>query len=55
MEVGELQKWCKDPARALAPYTIPSEWRFVDAMPRNAMGKVNKKELVAAVFGPKDN
>ncbi|KAI1867630.1 hypothetical protein JX265_007432 [Neoarthrinium moseri] len=34
----------------LANYKIPQVLRVVDEIPRNAMGKVNKKTLVAAVF-----
>ncbi len=33
-------------ARALAPHKRPREVRFVDALPRNAMGKVQKRRLV---------
>jgi acyl-coenzyme A synthetase/AMP-(fatty) acid ligase len=29
----------------LAPHKRPREVRFVDALPRNAMGKVMKKQL----------
>ncbi|KAL1956082.1 hypothetical protein VTO42DRAFT_7677 [Malbranchea cinnamomea] len=36
----------------LANYKIPQEMRVVpDALPRNAMGKVNKKQLAKQVFG----
>lgn len=38
-----LRQWCNP---KLAPYKIPRHWRFVSEIPRNAMGKVNKKELV---------
>ncbi|KAG0456464.1 hypothetical protein HPP92_024252 [Vanilla planifolia] len=38
----ELQKWSKE---RLAPYKIPTKLFIWDAIPRNAMGKVNKKEL----------
>jgi len=34
----------------LANYKIPQVLRVVDDIPRNAMGKINKKELVKAVF-----
>lgn len=30
----------------LAPYECPKRWRFVAKLPRNAMGKLNKKELL---------
>ncbi|KAF3385317.1 Acyl-CoA synthetase family member 3 [Penicillium rolfsii] len=35
----------------LAPYKIPQEMKVLDVIPRNAMGKVNKKALVKQVFG----
>ncbi|KAJ5681384.1 uncharacterized protein N7477_001324 [Penicillium maclennaniae] len=34
----------------LASYKIPQEMKVLDAIPRNAMGKVNKKALVKQVF-----
>lgn len=34
----------------LANYKIPQVLRVVDHIPRNAMGKINKKQLVKAVF-----
>ena len=43
----ELRAWART---HMAPYIIPTELRVVDAIPRNAMGKVNKKQLLAAVF-----
>lgn len=35
----------------LANYKIPQEFGVVESLPRNAMGKVNKKALVKDVFG----
>lgn len=35
----------------LAGYKIPQEMKILDSIPRNAMGKVNKKALVKEVFG----
>ena len=35
----------------LVNYKIPQELKVVEAIPRNAMGKINKKELVKDVFG----
>ncbi|KAJ9446438.1 Malonate--CoA ligase [Diplonema papillatum] len=32
--------------KKLAPYKIPRRFAFLDAIPRNAMGKINKKQLV---------
>jgi long-chain acyl-CoA synthetase len=40
----ELQAWCRS---TLAGYKCPKEFRFVDVIPRNAMGKVDKKALRA--------
>jgi non-ribosomal peptide synthetase component E (peptide arylation enzyme) len=35
----------------LAAYKIPQEMKIMESIPRNAMGKVNKKALVKEVFG----
>jgi malonyl-CoA/methylmalonyl-CoA synthetase len=43
-----VKVWAKE---LLAPYKIPSVWRVLAEMPRNAMGKVNKKELRKNLFG----
>jgi acyl-CoA synthetase (AMP-forming)/AMP-acid ligase II len=40
--IAELTALC---ANEIAKYKIPVEWRIVDALPRNAMGKVMKPEL----------
>lgn len=50
-----VQKWSPmDMRRALkdrlANYKIPQVMRIVDDIPRNAMGKINKKQLVKAIF-----
>jgi malonyl-CoA/methylmalonyl-CoA synthetase len=42
-----LQSWARE---RLAPYKVPRELRLVEALPRNAMGKVLKPE-VAELFG----
>ncbi|PNH05474.1 Malonate--CoA ligase [Tetrabaena socialis] len=42
-DVGELQRFCRE---RLAPYQVPKRWQWISALPRNAMGKVNKKELL---------
>ena len=34
----------------LANYKIPQELKVVESIPRNAMGKINKKALVKEVF-----
>lgn len=35
----------------LVAYKIPQDLQVVESIPRNAMGKINKKQLVEAVFG----
>ncbi|CAN6573325.1 unnamed protein product [Malus baccata var. baccata] len=42
ISLEELSFWAKD---KLAPYKIPTQLILWDSLPRNAMGKVNKKEL----------
>ena len=37
-----LDGWC---AERLAPYKRPRDWRWIEAVPRNAMGKVLRHEL----------
>jgi acyl-coenzyme A synthetase/AMP-(fatty) acid ligase len=34
----------------MAPYAIPTVLRVVEKLPKNTMGKVNKRELLKAVF-----
>jgi len=46
IDLESLKSWSKD---RLAPYKIPRALRVVSALPRNAMGKVTKKD-VAALF-----
>lgn len=41
-ELAELQEWARE---RLAPYKVPRELRAVQALPRNAMGKVVKAEV----------
>ncbi|KAF2206630.1 hypothetical protein CERZMDRAFT_52740 [Cercospora zeae-maydis SCOH1-5] len=55
-EQEETQEWsAMDMRRALkdrlVAYKIPQDMKVVEKIPRNAMGKVNKKELVPKVFG----
>lgn len=45
----ELQRFA---AGQLSAYQLPKQLRLVDAVPRNAMGKVNKKQLVKELFPP---
>jgi malonyl-CoA/methylmalonyl-CoA synthetase len=39
----DLATWA---AERLASFKLPRQWRFVDALPRNAMGKILRSELV---------
>lgn len=41
---AELRAWGK---QRLAPYKVPHEFRMIDRLPRNAMGKVRKPALVS--------
>jgi len=41
--VEELDAWC---AERLVAYKRPREWRVVDAIPRNALGKILRHKLV---------
>jgi malonyl-CoA/methylmalonyl-CoA synthetase len=43
LSLDELRAWAAD---RLAPYKLPRSLRAVEALPRNAMGKVLKPELV---------
>lgn len=46
----ELKEWARG---VLAPYAVPSELLLVEEIPRNQMGKINKKDLVRQ-FYPQD-
>jgi len=46
LSLADLQPWAKE---RLAPYKIPRALRTVDALPRNAVGKV-MKPAVAPLF-----
>lgn len=45
---GILLSWCRE---RLTPYRVPARIVFVDALPRNDVGKVVKRELAALVVG----
>ena len=42
LSLEALRGWCKE---RVAPYKAPTKLRVIDEIPRNAMGKVNKKSL----------
>jgi malonyl-CoA/methylmalonyl-CoA synthetase len=44
LELVDLRKWCRD---QMAAYKIPKDLHVVPSIPRNAMGKINKKTLMA--------
>lgn len=44
----ELLAFCRE---QLATYQVPVEFRWVEELPRNAMGKVNKRGVLAEMFG----
>lgn len=41
---GALTEWCRE---RLAPFKVPREWTFVDALPRTASGKLLRRALAA--------
>jgi malonyl-CoA/methylmalonyl-CoA synthetase len=47
LSLEELQSWA---LHRLAPYQMPTTLRMVPALPRNAMGKVNKKAMRAELW-----
>jgi len=47
----DLRKALKD---QLVAYKIPQDMKVIDTIPRNAMGKINKKALVVEVFGDQE-
>jgi acyl-CoA synthetase (AMP-forming)/AMP-acid ligase II len=42
LDIDALTEWCRP---RLADYEIPRHWALLDALPRNPMGKVLKREL----------
>ncbi len=44
LDADTLRQWCRG---RLSDYKIPKQVRFVEALPRNAMGKVTKPDLKA--------
>lgn len=49
LTLEELRNYCK---KKLAPYQCPTQLKIVDKLERNAVGKVNKKELNAKLYPP---
>ena len=48
LDADGLRQWCR--AR-LSGYKIPKQVRFLEALPRNAMGKVTKPDLKPRLTG----
>ena len=48
MSLADLKQWASG---YMVPYQIPTVLLVVDELPRNTMGKVNKKELITMFFG----
>ncbi|KAJ7396325.1 acyl-CoA synthetase family member 3, mitochondrial [Pitangus sulphuratus] len=47
LSVKDLKDWARE---TMAPYAIPTELIVVEEIPRNQMGKVNKKELLQRFY-----
>ncbi|XP_032709653.1 malonate--CoA ligase ACSF3, mitochondrial isoform X2 [Lontra canadensis] len=43
----ELKEWARG---VLAPYAVPSEFLLVEEIPRNQMGKINKRDLIRQFY-----
>lgn len=48
LSLEDLKRWASG---FMVPYQIPSVLLVVEELPRNTMGKVNKKELRTVYFG----
>jgi len=49
VELADIREWAKD---KLPSYSLPTLLKVMDALPRNVMGKVNKKEIAKVAFPP---
>jgi malonyl-CoA/methylmalonyl-CoA synthetase len=49
VDADDVKEWLKD---RLAPYKVPKEIAFVDALPRNAMGKPLKPAITPLFRSP---
>ena len=51
LDLDSLKHWCRD---KMPRYWTPTRLKILPEMPRNVMGKVNKKELVKTLFVTND-
>ncbi|XP_053127457.1 malonate--CoA ligase ACSF3, mitochondrial isoform X4 [Hemicordylus capensis] len=47
LSLQDLKHWARE---SMAPYTVPSELILVEKIPRNQMGKVDKKQLFKTLY-----
>lgn len=47
LTLKQLNQWC---SQRMASYAIPTVLSIVENIPRNALGKVNKKEIIMTVY-----
>ena len=47
LELDDIRKWAEN---QMPHYSMPTKLKIMEELPRNAMGKVNKKELVKIAF-----
>lgn len=52
LEINKFKDWC---LTRMASYSVPTVVKFVDKLPRNPMGKINKKDLLEIYFTEKDD
>lgn len=48
VEMESFKQWCN---KNMTSYEIPTLFKFVNEIPRNSLGKVNKKEISKTFFG----
>lgn len=50
LDIQELKEWGSS---KMPSYSFPTVIKFTKVLPKNAMGKVNKRDLIRDVFTPK--
>jgi acyl-CoA synthetase (AMP-forming)/AMP-acid ligase II len=46
VSVADLRAFCRE---RLAPYKVPKEFRFASRVPRDAQGKLSRKEITRSL------